>query len=203
MSTTEVNPELEKLLEYIKRTRGFDFSGYKRASLSRRISKRMQMVGVESYGDYLDYLEVHPDEFVEMFNTILINVTAFFREPEAWEYIASEVITQIIANKNVSKPIRIWTAGCASGEETYTIAMLLAEALGIEQYVARVKVFATDVDEEALKYSRLAIYNPKQVQSIPNELLEKYFERVNGGYAVNIDLRRGVIFGRHDLANMP
>jgi two-component system CheB/CheR fusion protein len=199
MNPTENNPELEKLLDYIRRNRGFDFSGYKRTSLSRRILKRIQMLGVESYSDYLDYLEVHPDEFVDLFNTILINVTTFFREPQAWEYIAHEIIPRIIVSKDVTKPIRLWSAGCASGEETYTIAMLLAEALGMEQYSDRVKVFATDVDIEALNYARHASYSQKEVQSIPPELLDKYFERVNGRYVMQKELRRCVIFGRHDL----
>ena len=199
MTITEPNPELDNLLDYIKRNRGFDFSGYKRTSLSRRICKRMQSINIENYSDYLDYLEVHPDEFVELFNTILINVTAFFREPQAWEYIASEIIPPIVANKPISKPIRVWSAGCASGQETYTIAMLLAEALGMEQYAGRVKVFATDVDADALNQSRHASYSDKEVQGIPQDLLDKYFDQVNGRYIVQKDLRRCVIFGRHDL----
>ncbi|GAA6617054.1 CheR family methyltransferase [Scytonema sp. NUACC26] len=199
MSSNEPNPNLENLLEYIKRSRGFDFSGYKRTSLSRRIRKRMQALDIENYSEYLDYLEVHPDEFVELFNTILINVTAFFRDVQAWEYIANEIIPQIIANKHPSKPIRLWSAGCASGEETYTLAILLAEALGMEQYTARVKVFATDVDEDALNIARQAHYSAKEVQSVPPKLQEKYFEQVNGRYAVQKELRRCVIFGRHDL----
>jgi two-component system CheB/CheR fusion protein len=199
MTTTELNPDLENLLEYIKRNRGFDFSGYKRASLTRRIRKRMQSIGVESYSDYLDYLEVHPDEFVELFNTILINVTTFFRDPQAWEYIASGIIPQIIASKQATTAVRVWSAGCASGEETYTIAILLAEALGIEEYTARVKVFGTDLDVDALNYARQANYNSKELQSVPPELVDKYFEQVNGRYLVQKQLRRSVIFGRHDL----
>jgi len=199
MTLTETDPELENLLDYIKRNRGFDFSGYKRTSLSRRIRKRMELIAVESYSDYLDYLEVHPDEFVDLFNTILINVTAFFRELQAWEYIASEIIPRFIANKPISKAIRVWSAGCASGEETYTLAILLAEALGMEQYSARVKVFATDVDTDALNHSRHATYSDKEVQGISPDLLDKYFEKVNGRYIVQKDLRRSVIFGRHDL----
>ena len=199
MTLTETNPELDNLLDYIKRNRGFDFSGYKRTSLSRRICKRMQSLNIENYSDYLDYLEVHPDEFVELFNTILINVTAFFREPQAWEYIASEIIPPIVAKKPISKPIRVWSAGCASGQETYTIAMLLAEALGMEQYAERVKVFATDVDADALNQSRHASYTDKEVQGIPQDLVDKYFDQVNGRYIVQKDLRRCVIFGRHDL----
>ncbi len=200
MTSTEENPELENLLEYIKRNRGFDFSGYKRPSLSRRITKRMQTLNIENYTEYLDYLEVHQDEFVNLFNTILINVTAFFRDPQVWEYIANEIIPKIISSKEPSKPIRVWAAGCASAEETYTIAMLLAEALSMEEYGMRVKVFATDIDHDALTQARHATYSAKDVQSIPPHLLEKYFERVNGSYYTVIkELRRGVIFGRHDL----
>ncbi|MEC4816361.1 MAG: CheR family methyltransferase, partial [Scytonema sp. PMC 1069.18] len=148
---------------------------------------------------YLDYLEVHPDEFAELFNTILNNVTAFFREAQSWEYIADEIIPRILQSKQISKPIRVWSAGCASGEETYTIAMLLAEALGMEQFTARVKVFATDVDVDALNTARHASYSPKDIESVPTELQEKYFDRINGRYMVQKELRRGVIFGRHDL----
>mgnify|MGYP001793871369 CR=1 FL=1 len=199
LSNTETNPELESLLGYIKNNRGFDFSGYKRSSLSRRICKRMQSVNVENFSDYLDYLEVHPNEFIELFNTILINVTCFFREVKSWEYITNEIIPNIINNKRPNRSIRIWSAGCASGEETYTIAMLLAEALGMEEYSLRVKVFATDVDMEALNYARQANYSHKQVENLPSELLEKYFESINNHFVIQKELRRGVIFGRHDL----
>ncbi|BAZ12407.1 MCP methyltransferase, CheR-type with PAS/PAC sensor [Calothrix sp. NIES-4071] len=199
MTSTEQNPDLEALLDYIRHTRGFDFSGYKRTSLTRRICRRMQTIGVDNYIDYLDYLEVHPNEFIDLFNTILINVTTFFREPQAWEYIASEIIPTIIKSKQRTKLIRVWSAGCASGEETYTVAMLLAEALGMEEYSKRVKIFATDVDTEALNHSRHATYTTKDVQDVPPRLLEKYFENVNGHYVVKKELRHCVIFGRHDL----
>jgi two-component system CheB/CheR fusion protein len=199
MTSTEENLKLENLLEYIKRNREFDFSGYKRPSLSRRISKRMQVLGVEDYSQYLDYLEVYPDEFVNLFNTILINVTAFFRDPQAWEYITNQIIPSIIASKQPTQPIRIWAAGCASAQETYTIAILLAEALGISEYTTRVKVFATDVDLEALNQARQATYSSKDIQNVPDHLVSKYFEQVNSYYTVHKELRRGVIFGRHDL----
>uniref|UniRef100_UPI001ABA6179 CheR family methyltransferase n=1 Tax=Aetokthonos hydrillicola TaxID=1550245 RepID=UPI001ABA6179 len=200
MTSKETNPELENLLEYIKANRGFDFKNYKRTSLSRRIGKRMQFLGLESYSEFLDYLEVHPDEFVKLFNIILINVTAFFRDPEAWQYVANEIMPRIVAQKHPNKPIRVWSAGCASGEETYSVAMLLAEALGMEQYSSRVKVFATDVDVEALNHARQGNYSVKDVQGVPHNLLEKYFEQVNGVYTVQKELRRCVIFGRHNLA---
>src|SRR5262245_32579284 len=105
----------EALLEYIKRSRGFDFTGYKHASLARRINKRMQAVKIEQYPEYIDYLEVHPEEFQALFNTILINVTAFFRDPGAWEFLAESVIPDLIKRKPAGSPIRLWSAGCASG----------------------------------------------------------------------------------------
>src|SRR5437868_10154713 len=120
MSDDEPNPEFEELLSYLKRSRGFDFTGYKRSSLQRRIAKRMETMGVASCPDYIDFLEVHPEEFLPLFNTILINVTGFFRDPLAWEYIAAEVIPRILSGKKNGETIRVWSAGCASGEEAYT-----------------------------------------------------------------------------------
>src|SRR5712692_2757129 len=113
MNTPEADPEFEALIEYLKRSRGFDFTGYKRSSLMRRIRKRMQTSQLERYSDYQDYLEVHPDEFVPLFNTILINVTGFFRDPAAWEYLAEENIPRILRARGPAEPIRVWSAGCA------------------------------------------------------------------------------------------
>ena len=131
----------------------------------------MQMVGIENFQDYRDYLEVHPEEFSQLFNSILINVTSFFRDEPAWEYLAQAIIPKIIASKTAGEPIRVWCAGCASGEEAYTLAMLLAEALGPEEFLQRVKLYATDIDEEALAQARQASYREKDMQAIPVRLV--------------------------------
>jgi two-component system CheB/CheR fusion protein len=200
MTTTPAEPQFEELLNYLKPTRGFDFTAYKRSSLVRRVQRRMQMVHIEDFNDYLDYLEVHPEEFRSLFNIILINVTAFFRDPAAWEYLAEELIPRIVATCRVGDPIRMWSAGCASGEEAYSLAMLLAEALGLDQFKQRVKIYATDVDEEALNQGRTATYRAKDVVgAVPDSLMERYFERQGDRYIFNKELRRSVIFGRHDL----
>lgn len=196
---TEANPGFEALLEYLRQNRSFDFTGYKRSSLMRRVQKRMQTLEIEGYSNYLDYLEVHPDEFIALFNTILINVTSFFRDADAWEGMATKVIPEILANKQPNQPIRCWSVGCASGEEAYSLAMLLAEVLGFEQFRNQVKIFATDVDEEALLQSRHASYTLAQVEAVPPELRQKYFEHNGHRYVFNKELRRSVIFGRHDL----
>jgi two-component system CheB/CheR fusion protein len=190
---------LDVLLDYLKRTRGFDFTGYKRSSIERRIEKRMNEVGIGSYQEYLDYLEVQSDEFAFLFNTILINVTGFFRDAAAWDYLASDVIPRLVETVGADRPLRFWCAGCSSGEETYTMAMVLAEALGEQQYLERVKIYATDVDEEALTEARHATYPAKAVEAVPPPMLERYFERVEQRYAFRKELRRTVIFGRNDL----
>src|SRR5687767_3380497 len=122
-SMEQTDQQFEALLEFLKQNRHFDFTGYKRPSLARRVDKRMQLLGIETYADYMDYLEVHQSEFTHLFNTILINVTGFFRDPAAWTYIAETVIPAIVATKKPGAPIRVWSAGCATGEEAYTIAI--------------------------------------------------------------------------------
>jgi two-component system CheB/CheR fusion protein len=199
LESTAAGRDFEALLLYLKQSRGFDFTAYKRSSLMRRVMVRMQSAGIDSFADYLDYLQVDPDEFTRLFNTILINVTSFFRDPQAWEFLAKSVIPPLLGRIGPGDTIRVWSAGCASGEEAYTIATLLAEALGIDQFRERVKIYGTDVDEEALTQARQATYTSRSVEEVSPGLLEKYFDRQDERYVFNKELRRSVIFGRHDL----
>lgn len=199
MNTNDEDRSFETLLDYLRRSRGFDFTGYKRSSLKRRVTKHMQAVNIDNFTDYLDYLEVYPEEFILLFNTVLINVTEFFRDQKAWEYLKCHTIPRILDRKLAEEPIRVWSAGCSFGQEAYTIAMVLADALGIEQFRQRVKIYATDVDEEALNYARHASYSSKEIESISEEFQLKYFEKLADRYLFRTDLRRSVIFGRHDL----
>jgi len=194
-----VDPEFESLLLYLKEARGFDFTGYKRSSLMRRVNRRMSQVEAGSYPEYLDYLQVHPDEFTLLFNTVLINVTGFFRDPDAWEYLTGDVLPTLLAVKPHDEPIRVWSAGCASGEEAYTLAIALAETIGVDSFRERVKIYATDVDEEQLGEARQATYGAREMASVPVGLTEKYFEPVGDRFTFRKDLRRCVIFGRNDL----
>jgi two-component system CheB/CheR fusion protein len=194
---TEVT--LDSLLDFINQSRGFDFSGYKRSSIQRRVAKRMGEVGVENYDQYIDYLELHPEEFAALFNTILINVTGFFRDPPTWEYLASEVVPELIRRRPPDAPLRAWCAGCASGEEPFTLAMVLARALGDVGFQERVKIYATDIDEQALDIARHGAYSPRQIEDVPRDALERFFDRTDQRYVFRRDLRRCVIFGRNDL----
>jgi two-component system CheB/CheR fusion protein len=118
----------------------------------------------------------------------------------AWEHLIKQVIPNLIASKTTNEPLRIWSAGCASGEEAYTLAILMTENLGAEQFRQRVKIYATDVDQEALNLARQASYSGKDIENVPELLRQKYFESTgNDRFVFRHDLRRSVIFGRHDL----
>jgi two-component system, chemotaxis family, CheB/CheR fusion protein len=195
--------DFEGLIDYIKSNRGFDFTGYKRPSLERRFQKRMQTVKVGSYADYRVFLEQHPDEFVDLFNTILINVTAFFRDGLAWDYVRQAIVPRLLQAAEEQRGIRVWSTGCASGEEAYSLAMCFAEAMPADVFRDRVKIYATDVDEEALSEARHGIYPAAKVDGVPEDLRERYFERTEQRFLVKPDLRRAVIFGRHDVVQDP
>jgi two-component system CheB/CheR fusion protein len=159
----------------------------------------MEQSGIDGYDTYLDVLQASADEFAALFNTILINVTAFFRDTEAWDFLRTEVIPALLATRGPHDPIRVWSAGCATGQEAYSLSILLAEAIGPETFGQRVKIYATDVDELALAEARAAWYDERAVESVPTEYLARYFERSDGRYQLRKDIRRAVIFGRNDL----
>jgi two-component system, chemotaxis family, CheB/CheR fusion protein len=203
VSARESDPDLETLLEYIRDARGFDFTGYKRPSLARRIAKRMSELSMESAREYLEHLEANPPEFVELFNAILINVTSFFRDPEAWRYLADEVLPRILSTKQAGEPIRVWSAGCASGEEPYSLAILLAEALEPSDFRQRVKIYATDVDEEALAQGRRGTYEAKALENIPPESVVRWFKQEGEHATLASEIRHSLVFGRQDLVQDP
>jgi two-component system, chemotaxis family, CheB/CheR fusion protein len=189
----------ENLIRYIQESRGVDFRGYKRTSLRRRISLRMEHLHAERFADYHSFLEAHPQEFTDLLNTVLINVTSFFRDAEAWEALRTEVLPRLVEPGRGRVQLRVWSVGCATGEEPYSLAMLLCEQFGATEFSRRVKIYATDLDEVALNSARHASYLPRDVEDVPEHLLTKYFERSNNHYMVSRDLRKAVIFGRHNI----
>lgn len=195
--------ELEDLLHYLKQVWQIDLTIYKRPSLMRRTLVRMQQVEVACYQDYLDHLQQQPNEVKHLLDTIYINYTYFFRDLPVWEYLTSQVIPQIVANQEPGEPIRIWSAGCATGEETYSLAMLLIEALGIEQFQQRVQIYGTDVDTDAILQAREGYYPAYKVEIIPTALQERYFERRNDGYCWKPNSPCSINFHRHHLIQAP
>ena len=159
--------QFEALLAYLRDERGADFTGYKRPSLTRLVNRRMRTAGVQSYGQYVDLLQVEPSELAALLDVLLINVTAVFRDPAAWEELADPLLPEILARLDPDEPIRVWSAACASGEEAYSLAMLLHGLLGDEAYKARVKIYATDIDEHALSIARQGRYTAAAPTSSP------------------------------------
>jgi two-component system CheB/CheR fusion protein len=199
VSEDDTDQEFDELLQMVRETRGFDFTGYKRSTLQRRVRRRMDARGLPSLSEYRDYLELEPDEFSRLFDSLLINVTGFFRDPTAWQALRETVLPELLAAKGPRRPIRVWSAGCATGEEAYTLAILLAEAIGVEDFISRVKIYATDLDEDALQQARAGVYTERQIAEVPEELRKKYFEPSGSRYAFRRDMRRQIIFGRNDL----
>jgi two-component system, chemotaxis family, CheB/CheR fusion protein len=197
--TEAIDASFEALLGFLQQSRGLDFTAYKRPTLARRLARRLQILGLSRFEDYRDYLEVHPEEYALLFNTILINVTSFFRDEAAWEFLRAQVVPRILEAKRERDSVRVWSAGCASGQEAYSLAMVLAEAMGADAFRERAKIYATDIDEEALGQARLASYTPKDMEALDPALRDRYFDAGSGRYVFRADLRRTVIFGRHDL----
>ncbi|WP_412479234.1 EAL domain-containing protein [Azonexus sp. IMCC34839] len=193
-----VNQLIERLRERLK----FDFSGYKIGTLMRRIRRREVATGSQDLAAYLGYIESNPQELEFLARDILISVTAFFRDKEAFETLA-RLIQTICQHKQPGGEIRIWVAGCASGEEAYSIAMLVAEALGDRLVQYRVQIFATDIDEEALNVARRGVYPAAAMAEVSGELLERYFHPQNNSYEASKALRDMIVFARHNLVSDP
>ncbi|HTE20229.1 MAG TPA: CheR family methyltransferase, partial [Armatimonadota bacterium] len=161
--------------------------------------KRMSDAGCERAEDYLVRVEADPHEYVELVNTLLINVTEFFRDSEAWEYLRAECLEPFMRRRGIGEPVRAWSVGCASGAEPYSLAITLAELLG-ERALRDVKIYATDMDERALAQARAGIYTAEELRNLPSDVPARYFDALPGGrFAVRREVRSSIIFGRHNL----
>lgn len=195
--------ELEEVLSYLNHVHGLDLTGYKRSSLMRRTLLRMHWVEVEDYRAYVDYLQQHPDEFTHLLDTIFINYTYFFRDFPVWDLLAHHIIPQLLASKAPNEPIRIWSAACASGEETYSLAMLLLEALGVNQFQQRVQLYGTDVDASAILQAQQGYYPAYKIETIPAALQKQYFEQRQDSYCWRPDFNGAIKFHLHNMIQDP
>ena len=199
----ELDDDLQAVKDYIQAKRGLSLEEYRQTTLQRRVYERMQLAGVDSPEAYLNILNQNPEEINLLINAILVQHTMFFRDPPAWEIIQKEILPSILSAKTSGEPVRAWSAGTASGEEAYTISLLLAEAMGTDAFLERAKIYATDVNRQALQIARNGIYQERSVQDIPQPLLEKYFDRKSYGFKFDPSLRRRIIFGSQNLLEDP
>ena len=199
---TDIDPAFESLLEFLRDGRGFDYTGYRRPSLMRRFDKRLQTVGSKNYDEYKGYLETHPEEYSELFNTILINVTGFFRDQEAWDLLAEEVIPRSwrpaagSARCECGRQVRDRRGGVHARDAVRRGA----RRRGVPK---RAKIYATDVDDHALAQARDALFTPNSSKASPRSCASGTSRSVNHGYQFRAHLRRAVIFGRNDLLQDP
>jgi two-component system CheB/CheR fusion protein len=192
-------PEFEELLDTLAEERGLDLRGYKRTTLERRIGRRMQQLKLTGHQQYLEYIRAHDDEINQLLNCILINVTRFFRDPVAWRLLQKEVLPRLLQQRSNGISFRAWCAGCATGEEPYSLAILLAEHFGSTLLQHDIKIYANDQDEAALNFARRGEYSSEHLDGIPPAWRAKYFQDGEPGLRVHRDLRRLVIFGRSNI----
>ncbi|WAS87605.1 CheR family methyltransferase [Corallococcus sp. NCRR] len=191
--------ELEAILEKVRQVRNFDFRNYKRATLQRRIERRMQATRCRSRAAYLTLLERDPVEVSTLVSSMLIKLTCFFRDKEVWQALEQSVGELI--RQRPDTELRIWSAGCATGEEAYSLAIIAAEALGPGYPGAELKVFGTDVDEDAIATARRGVYAPEQLENVSPERLARFFVRTGNSYTVRKEIRRAVVFGVNNLVS--
>lgn len=194
--------ELAQLLTLIKGNLPMDFTDYKRPTIIRRIKRRMVALNFSKIATYHDFLKGNPGEIALLANDFLISVTSFFRDPEAFKIIEETVIPDII-KKNQTQVLKIWVAGCATGEEAYSLAMLIKEYLNKHPKNIEVKIFASDISKAALDTASKGVYPESIIKTVSKERLQQFFTREGAGYKIKHEIRKMLIFAQHDLTKNP
>ena len=190
---------LRTLLDRIHERSGVDFGSYKPATILRRIRGRMNATSCPTLAEYAARVESDPEEYARLLNSLLIKVTDFFRDPKLFEYLRERVLPELIAQaRTEQRELRIWSAGCATGEEAYSLAIAVAETLGDAAW-PEVRIFATDIDRQAVAFARRATYSAAALRGLPAGYRDRYFAKSAGGYEVVKRLRAMMVFGEHDL----
>ena len=190
----------DQVINYLLEQRKVDFSGYYNPLLNRQLNKRLEKTGAASCNEYYEFLRSHPDEIDKLINSLIINTSFFFRDPLVFNYLSCNIFPNLIAGKIKSgkQPLRIWSAGCAEGEEPYSVALELIETLKKTELELTLNIFGTDIDENALRKAREAVYRPESLNNIRLELL-KYFIQKDEVFSLSNKLKHHVHFSRYDL----
>jgi len=196
---------LQSVLAMIEAKTGRDFSAYKPGTLARRLDRRIGMANPDapSLESYIDRLDSDADELDSLVDDMLIHVTRFFRDPEVFDHLAADVLPALIAAHPAGQPIRVWVAGCSTGEEAYSLVMLLSEALTAARHPAKLQMFATDIDQKAIAVARNGHYPADIADAVSQARLDRFFMVEDDGYHVTADLRDTIVFSVHDILNDP
>ncbi|WP_437719816.1 CheR family methyltransferase [Sorangium sp. So ce861] len=191
---------LQSLLDLVRERSGIDFKKYKQATILRRLRRRMAATDTDTIDEYMRYLAEHPEEHQRLVNSFLIKVTEFMRDPDLFAHLRDVVLPALVAHaRSDNKSLRIWSAGCATGEEAYSLAILVSELLGPELDSFNVRIFSTDLDSEAVAFARRGVYGASAVEELPSDLIDRYFVAIDGQYQVKKRIRNLTVFGEHDL----
>jgi two-component system CheB/CheR fusion protein len=202
--TTDVQPEdLKKILRLVRSVTGVDFTNYKQNTIRRRIIRRMLLQKLSSLHDYYDYLKKNTQEANLLYQDLLINVTHFFRDQEATDYLKKELLPELLKTKSPNNPLRIWVPACATGEEAYSLAIMLCEIMGEDSFYKSFQIFATDLSETAIAKARVGMYTATDVSNVSQRRLELFFTKVDGHYRINKRIRDFCVFAPHNILKDP
>ncbi|MFH0781733.1 MAG: protein-glutamate O-methyltransferase CheR [Pseudomonadota bacterium] len=197
----EIHDGLKPLLDYLLEQRGLDFSGYHAAMLERRIGQRLSAVRCQNFGEYRSFLEEQSDEIDRLVDVVTINVSRFFRDGLTFEFLAERILPAIIQEKirKMEHSLRVWSAGCAMGEEPYSVAILIGELLEKAGVTMHVHLFATDIDARALAGAAKGLYSQESVENVKFRLLHKYFIPAGEGFRLKQTIKDQVSFSLYDM----
>ncbi len=194
---------IDPVLALLRTRAGQDFRHYKAGTLLRRLRRRMSLNDAPALSDYIDLLRSSPTEIGLLAKDLMINVTGFFRDPEAWKVLDETVLTPLLAARDGRTPVRVWVPACATGEEAYSLAMLLVERADASKQRPDIRIFATDARDDNLDVARAGVYSEGAVAAIPADRLGRFFDRAEGGYRVKKEIRDRVVFAAHGLLRDP
>ncbi|MDP4259635.1 MAG: chemotaxis protein CheB [Bacteroidota bacterium] len=192
-----------QLLTLLRSRKGTDFTYYKQTTIRRRVNRRMGLNKIKTFRAYLDFFRDNTAEQDLLYHDLLIPVTGFFRDPDTYVSVRESLLPLLFAGKEDGSPLRIWIAGCSTGQETYSMAICLNEYLGDRAHGYRIQIFSTDVSERSIAIARRGIYSRSEVEGLSPEQLEKYFEKIAGSYQVNKSIRDLCVFAHHDFVKNP
>ena len=197
------DPAMDAVLRLLRDNFGIDFSLYKMTTVGRRIQRRIELLHVASLPEYVELLLTEPDELNKLYQDLLIGVTQFFRDVEAFESLEREVIPRLLDQVKPDEELRVWVAGCATGEEAYSLAMLFLEAFTARDRPVRLKILATDVHQRSLDFASGGTYGDEQLARVSPARLERFFTKRSSGFQVSQDLRQLIVFARHNVTKDP
>lgn len=195
--------DLLNILQLLYKSTGLDFSQYKMSTIKRRIIRRMMLFKQETLKAYAQYIRNNKSEINQLYQDLLINVTTFFRDTDMCEYLKKTLLPRIVKTKAPNEPIRIWVPACSTGQETYSLAMLLMEVLGDRANTTPIQIFATDISEMAINKARLGVYSKSDVQDVSPRRLQRFFVKMDGTYRIVKSIRDLCVFATHNIFKDP